>query len=74
MRFKELSCDVPQPLFQKIPFEKGWYYVGRATQGRGHIMIHSQGFEERSRQGLVCFAQAQARPSTGEEDHEGMLR
>ena len=30
-----------------MPSEKGWYYVGRATQGRGHIMIHSPGFEER---------------------------
>ena len=71
---KQLSCDVPQPLFQKMPFENGWYYVGRATQERGHLMIYSQGFEEKSRQGLVCFPKAHARPPTGQEDHEGMLR
>ena len=37
-------------------------------------MIHSQGLEERSRHGLACFKQTQAQPSTGEENHDGMLR
>ena len=37
-------------------------------------MIHSQGLEERSRHGLACFKQTQAQPSTGEEDHDSMLR
>ena len=54
----KLSCDVPQPLFQKMPFKNGWYYVGSATQGRDYIMIQSQSFEARSRQGLVGLAQA----------------
>ena len=55
---KNLSCDVPQPLFQKMPFENGWYYVGSATQGRDYIMIQPQSVEARSRQGLVGLAQA----------------
>ena len=41
-----------------MPFENGWYYVGRATQGRDYVMIQSQGFEAKSRQGLVDLAQA----------------
>ena len=49
---------MPQPLFQNMPFENGWYYVGSATQGRDYIMIQSQSFEARSRQGLVGLAQA----------------
>ena len=41
-----------------MPFENGWYYVGSATQGQDYIMIQSQSFEARSRQGLVGLAQA----------------
>ena len=38
---KKLSCDVPQPVFQKMPFENGWYLVGSATLGRDYIMMQS---------------------------------
>ena len=33
-RLRNLSCDVPQTLLQKIQFENGWYYMVTSSHNR----------------------------------------
>ena len=59
----KLSCDVPQPLFQRMPSGKGWYYVWRAPQE--HNQWKNNGFERAEGSPLRAVGRAIVRDRFG---------